>query len=49
MIREYSEKESLVNDIQCHPKLLVKPNELAPFLKDKHLSIDRIDFKDYVN
>lgn len=49
MIREYSEKESLVSDIQCHPRLLVKPNELAPFLKDKSLIIDRIDFKDYVN
>jgi type 2A phosphatase activator TIP41 len=44
LIREYSERESLVKDIKCNSKLFVDPNVLANHLSLKNLTVDRLEF-----
>ena len=44
MLREYTEKESLVKDLTCPPKLFVEPNEIERYLGLKKLVVERLDF-----
>lgn len=44
LIREYTEKESLVQDLKCSPKLFTEPNEVSNFLNVKSSSIEKLEF-----
>lgn len=44
LIREYIEKESLVKDLKCSPRLFTEPNEIANHLEVKKSVIERLDF-----
>lgn len=44
LLREYSERESLVQDLQCPKHLFNEPNEIVNHLKLKHLQMDRLEF-----
>jgi type 2A phosphatase activator TIP41 len=44
MIREYSEKESLVKDLTCPAKVFTEPNEVAAFLTVKTLLVEKLEF-----
>jgi type 2A phosphatase activator TIP41 len=44
MIREYSEKESLVEKLTCAPKVFTEPNEVVNFLPLKSRVVERLDF-----
>lgn len=44
LIREYSEKESLVKDLNCAPRLANEPNEIVSFLQTKNLRIEKLEF-----
>lgn len=44
MIREYTEKESLVKDLKCSPRVLIEPNEVANFLELKNSSFHKLEF-----
>ena len=44
LIREYTEKESLVKDLRCPPRVLTNPNELSNHLELKRSVIHRLDF-----
>lgn len=44
MIREYLEKESLVKDLRCSPRLFIEPNEIASHLETKVSISQRLDF-----
>lgn len=44
MVREYTERESLVKDLNCGPRLFTEPNELVNFLTLKQSTIERLDF-----
>jgi type 2A phosphatase activator TIP41 len=43
-IREYSEKEALVKDLTCSPRLFTEPNEIAHHLNTKYSINERLDF-----
>jgi type 2A phosphatase activator TIP41 len=49
LLREYSEKESLVKDIKCNPRLLTDPNALSGHLSLKCLTVDRLNFPNTTN
>lgn len=44
MIREYVEKESLVKDLKCSPRLFIEPNEIANHLNTKLSLCERLEF-----
>lgn len=44
LIREYTEKESLVKDLKCSPRVLTEPNEVANFLELKDSKYHRLEF-----
>ena len=44
LIREYSEKESLVKDLKCSPRSFIEPNEVANHLETKLSLCERLDF-----
>ena len=44
LIREYSEKETLVKDLTCSPRLFIEPNEIANHLETKFSICERLDF-----
>jgi type 2A phosphatase activator TIP41 len=44
IIREYTEKESLVKDLKCSPRVLTEPNEVANFLEIKHSEFHKLEF-----
>jgi type 2A phosphatase activator TIP41 len=44
LIREYSEKEALVKDIVCSPRLFIEPNEIVHHLNVKYSINERLDF-----
>lgn len=44
LIREYTEKESLVKDLECSPRLFAEPNEIVNYLTTKNTLIERLDF-----
>ncbi len=44
LIREYSEKESLVKDLHCPPRLFNEPNDIANYLQLKNSKIERLEF-----
>ena len=44
MIREYTEKESLIKDLKCSPRLFTDPNEIANQLETKRFQYDKLSF-----
>ena len=44
MIREYTEREGLVKDLTCQPKVLTEPNEVVNYLDMKSLTVDKLVF-----
>jgi len=44
LIREYTEKESLVKDLKCSPRLFIEPNEIANHLETKLSICERLEF-----
>jgi type 2A phosphatase activator TIP41 len=44
LIREYTEKESLVKDLKCSPRLFTEPNEIANYLETKYTLNEKLDF-----
>lgn len=43
MIREYTEKESLVKDLTCSTRLFIEPNEIANYLSTKSSICERLN------
>ncbi len=44
LIREYIEKESMVKNLKCNPRLFTEPNEISNHLEVKKSIIERLDF-----
>jgi type 2A phosphatase activator TIP41 len=44
IIREYIERESLVKDLKCSPRLFTEPNEIVNYLEVKSSLLERLDF-----
>lgn len=44
LIREYTERESLVQDLTCSPKLFTEPNEIVNYLQIKSSSFEKLEF-----
>lgn len=44
MIREYTEKEGLVSELKCPPRLFTEPNEIANHLPVKKLLVEKLTF-----
>lgn len=49
LLREYTERESLIKELNCPPKVLIDPNELSPFLSLKKSLFERLEFPDSSN
>ena len=45
ILREYCEKENLVKDLNCSPKLFTEPNEIAQLLTVKKSINERLEFE----
>ena len=46
ILREYCEKENLIKDLKCSPKLFIEPNEIAQHLAVKYSINERLEFGD---
>jgi type 2A phosphatase activator TIP41 len=44
MIREYSEKESLVQDLTCPAKVFTEPSEVVNYLPINKLLVEKLEF-----
>jgi type 2A phosphatase activator TIP41 len=44
LLREYSEKEALVKDLTCPPKMFTEPNEIVNFLDTRKLVVEKLEF-----